>query len=216
VTTDDRPSIDLWEAMSTARTIRRFTDEPVGDALLLRCLEAATWGPSGGNQQPWRFVILKSAESRKAIATGAEQAMKVIQPLYGLERPAPDDLSTPSRTTRAIFELHDNAANVPAAVLFCMRQMHESPPFMQGAFVYPAMQNFLLAVRASGLGAVVTGWTVRAEPAFRETIGIPDEWSLASLVIVGYPRGHHGPLRRKPVAAVTMLDRWDQPVEPGA
>ena len=39
-------SSDIWEIMSTARTIRRFTDEPVDDATLARCLEAARWAPS--------------------------------------------------------------------------------------------------------------------------------------------------------------------------
>jgi len=34
---------DIWEAMSTARTIRRFTDEPVDDATLAQCLQAARW-----------------------------------------------------------------------------------------------------------------------------------------------------------------------------
>ena len=34
-------SDDVWEVLSTARTIRRFTDEPVDDATLTRCLEAA-------------------------------------------------------------------------------------------------------------------------------------------------------------------------------
>ena len=33
-------SNDVWEVLSTARTIRRFTDEPVDDATLTRCLEA--------------------------------------------------------------------------------------------------------------------------------------------------------------------------------
>src|SRR5262249_14031250 len=53
-------SNDVWEVMSTARTIRRFTDEPVDDATLMRCLEAATWAPSGANAQAWRFVVLRS------------------------------------------------------------------------------------------------------------------------------------------------------------
>ena len=39
-------SSDIWEVMSPARTIRRFTDEPVDDATLARCLEAARWAPS--------------------------------------------------------------------------------------------------------------------------------------------------------------------------
>lgn len=44
-------SSDIWEVMSTARTIRRFTDEPVDDSTLGRCLEAARWAPSGANAQ---------------------------------------------------------------------------------------------------------------------------------------------------------------------
>ena len=38
---------DVWEVMSTARTIRRFTDEPVDDATLARRPEAARWATSG-------------------------------------------------------------------------------------------------------------------------------------------------------------------------
>ena len=53
-------SSDVWEVMSTARTIRRFTDEPVDDLTLTRCLEAARWAPSGANAQGWRFVVLRS------------------------------------------------------------------------------------------------------------------------------------------------------------
>ena len=62
---------DLWEVMRTARAIRRFTERPVDDALLATCLEAATWAPSGGNQQPWHFVVMKSAAAREALTIGA-------------------------------------------------------------------------------------------------------------------------------------------------
>ena len=55
---------DLWSIMSTARAVRRFTDEPVPDDVLDRCLQAATWAPSGGNFQAWRFVVLRSPEVR--------------------------------------------------------------------------------------------------------------------------------------------------------
>ena len=64
-------SADIWEVMSTARTIRRFTDEPVDDATLARCLEAARWAPSGANAQGWRFVVLRSPEQRAVLAKAA-------------------------------------------------------------------------------------------------------------------------------------------------
>jgi nitroreductase len=203
---------DLWEVLATNRAIRRFTDRPVDEALLARCLEAATWAPSGGNQQPWHFVVMKSPESRAALAAGAAVALVNIEQVYRLERPAADDDSPRARNSRALFSLHDGAADVPAAVLFCVKDQPRTPRLMLGASVFPAMQNFLLAARASGLGACVTGWQHGAEALFRETIGITDDWHLAALVIVGWPEGQHGPLRRKPVAQVASIDRWDNPL----
>jgi len=58
----------VWEVLSTARAIRRFTDEPVDDETLRRCLEAATWAPNGANAQAWRFVVLRSPEQRAVVA----------------------------------------------------------------------------------------------------------------------------------------------------
>lgn len=73
-------SSDVWEVMSTARTIRRFTDEPVEDVMLARCLEAARWAPSGANAQGWRFVVLRSPDQRAAVAKAAAQALQVVEP----------------------------------------------------------------------------------------------------------------------------------------
>src|SRR6476646_3660696 len=94
-------SADVWEVMSTARTIRRFTDEPVDDATLARCLDAARWAPSGANAQGWRFVVLRSPEQRAVVAQAAAQALEVIEPVYGMSRPAPDDTSRQARSNRA-------------------------------------------------------------------------------------------------------------------
>lgn len=202
---------DLRALMSTARTIRRFTPEPVADDVLHRCLEAATWAPSGGNQQPWRFVVLRSAEARAAVAQGAAAALEVIQRVYKMERPDPADDSRAARSARAVFELHDRAPDVPVAVLFAIRPLPATPQLLMGASIFPAMQNFLLAARAEGLGTAVTGWAATGEEALRSAVGIPDDWELAALVVAGWPRGKHGAVRRKPVEQVTAVDRWDQP-----
>jgi nitroreductase len=108
---------DVWEAMSTARTIRRFTDEPVDDATLERCLQAAMWAPSGANAQAWRFVVLRSPEQRAVVAKAATHALEVIEPVYGMSRPAADDDSRRARTNRATYELHDRAGEF-TSILF--------------------------------------------------------------------------------------------------
>src|SRR5277367_1375073 len=122
---------DVWEVLSTARTIRRFTDEPVDDATLARCLQAAMWAPSGANAQAWRFVVLRSAEQRAVVAKAAARALEVIEPVYGMNRPAADDESRRARTDRATYELHDRAGEF-SSVLSLRSAFRRHPSFCSG------------------------------------------------------------------------------------
>jgi nitroreductase len=214
------PATDVWTVMSTARTIRRFTGRPVDDATLARCLRAATWAPSGANAQEWRFVVLRSPELRAVVARAAAQALKVIEPVYGMTRPADGDGSRRARTNRATYELHDRAGEF-TSVLFTQRRFPTASELLLGGSIFPAMQNFLLAARALGLGACLTSWaSYGGEPLLRDAVGVPDDWMLAGHIVVGWPRGSHGPVRRRPLAEVAFLDRWgegaDQIVGPEA
>jgi nitroreductase len=196
--------------MSTARTIRRFTDEPVDEATLGRCLQAATWAPSGANAQEWRFIVLRSPESRAVVAKAAEQALRVIEPVYGMTRPDDGDDSRRARADRATYELHDRAGEF-TSVLFTQKRFPTASELLLGGSIFPAMQNFLLAARAQGLGACMTSWaSYGGEPLLREAVGVPDDWMLAGHIVVGWPRGNHGPVRRRPVAKVVYLDRWGE------
>jgi nitroreductase len=203
------PTNDLWTAMSTARAIRRFTDDPVDDATLARCLQAATWAPSGANAQRWRFIVLRSPELRAVVATSAARALEVIEPVYGMSRPVDGDESRKARTDRATYELHDRAEEF-TSVLFTQMRFPTASELLLGGSIYPAMQNFLLAARALGLGACLTSWaSYGGEQLLREAVGVPDDWMLAGHVVVGWPRGHHGPVRRRPLSEVVYLDRWE-------
>lgn len=205
---------DVWEAMSTARAIRRFTDEPVDDATLARCLQAATWAPSGANAQAWKFVVLRSPEQRMVVGKAAKHALDVIEPVYGMSRPADDDNSRRARSNRATYELHDRADEF-TSVLFVQQNFSTASELLLGGSIFPAMQNFLLAARSQGLGACLTGWaSYDGEPLFREAVGVPADWIIAGHVVVGWPRGRHGPVRRKPLSDIVSLDRWDG--DPGA
>ena len=206
-------SSDVWEVMSTARTMRRFTDEPVDDATLARCLEAASWAPSGANAQAWRFVVLRSPEQRAVVAKAAAHALEVIESVYGMSRPADDDNSRRARTYRATYELHDRAGEF-TSVLFAQQHYPTASELLLGGSIFPAMQNFLLAARAQGLGACLTSWaSYGGERPLREAIGVPQDWLVAGHVVVGWPKGNHGPLRRRPLAEVVNLDLWDGPAD---
>lgn len=200
---------DVWEVLSTARSMRRFTDDPVDDETLNRCLEAATWAPNGANAQLWRFIVLSAPEQRAAVAQAAQIALGTIEKIYGMERPAADDHSRAARNNRATYELHDRAGQ-HTSVLFTAYKNEFASEFLQGGSIYPAMQNFYLAARAQGLGACLTSWaSYDGERILRESVGVPNEWFLAGHVVVGWPRGSYGPVRRRPIDDVVFRDRWD-------
>jgi nitroreductase len=203
-------STDVWEVMSTARTIRRFDDRPVDDATLSRCIEAATWAPSGANAQEWRFVVLRSSEQRAVVAEAAERALKVIEVAYSMTRPAADDVSRRARDKRATYELHDRAGEF-TSVLFAQKRLRMASDMLLAGSIFPAMQNFLLAARAQGLGACLTSWaSYGGEGLLRSAVGIPDDWIIPGHIVVGWPKGRHGPVRRRPWQDAVYLDQWGE------
>lgn len=206
---------DVWAVMATARTIRRFTEEPVDDTILARCLEAARWGPSGANAQAWRFIVLRSPEMRAAVARAAAEALRIIEPVYGMQRSDPDDRSHRARNNRATYELHDRAGEL-TSVLFAQQRFDTASEMLLAGSIFPSVQNFLLAARAQGLGACMTSWaSYGGERLLREAVGVPDDWMLAAHVVLGWPRGGHGPLRRRPLAEFVREDGWDRLPPPG-
>jgi nitroreductase len=60
--------MELLEGIYTRRSVRQFTAQPVEREQLLEIVKAGTWAPSGLNNQPWRFVIVRGAEVRNELA----------------------------------------------------------------------------------------------------------------------------------------------------
>ena len=206
-------SSDVWEVLSTARTIRRFTDEPVDDTTLTRCREAATWAPSGATAQAWRFIVLRSPEQRSAVADAARHVLEVIEPVYGMTRPTDQETDLVARNNRATYELHDRAAEF-TSILFAQKRFPTASELLLGGSIFPAIQNFLLAARAQGLGACLTSWASHGgEKILRDAVGVPNDWMLGGHVVVGWPKGRHGRLRRRPLAHAVNLDHWDEPAD---
>ena len=55
------------------RTVRDFTDTPLPRELIENCLKAADTAPSGANQHPWHFVVVKDANLKREIRIHAEE-----------------------------------------------------------------------------------------------------------------------------------------------
>ena len=207
-------TIGLIEGLTTTRAIRRYLDEPVPDDVLRDIMFAATRAPSGSNRQPFRFIVLtdsdKALKAKTLIATGAQKLWNHKRSADGYEENsgAIDD-SPKARMARTMQEYVDNFASVPVLVLAVLVRYREPTP-TEGASVYPACQNLLLAARGLGYGGVITGFHGFVEKELRELLGIPDNTLIAASITLGKPAGSHGPVRRVPMAGLIYGDTWGE------
>lgn len=81
---------------------------------------------------------------------------------------------------------------------------------MEGASVYPAVQNLLLAARALGYGGVITGFHGRVQAELKTLLEIPEEVFITCTITLGKPQGKHGPVRRRPMSELVFGDQWQQ------
>jgi nitroreductase len=207
--------------------MRRLKPDPVPEHVIWRILEAATQAPSGGNSQPWRFLVVQDP----ALKSFVQARYKRGWDLYlraNLEaaskrttRPSPADVERQMRTARAASHLAEHLHEVPVLLFVCMvpRDLALVPAGAgRGAggaalyaSIFPAVQNVLLACRALGLGATLTTLHLLAEDEIKERLGVPAEVDTVALVPIGYPLGKFGPTGgRQPVEEVTYWDGYGQ------
>jgi nitroreductase len=207
--------VGLLEGLTTTRSIRRYRDESVPLDALRAMLFAASRAPSGSNRQPFRFIVLTDGpvarEAKALIGSGARRAWTAKRAADGYDRGSGQvDDSPKSRMGRAMQSYVDDFERAPVLVLPCFLRYREPTP-TEGASVYPACQNLLLAARALGYGGVLTLWHGLVETELRALLGIPDDASVAATITLGRPVGNHGPVRRRPLSELVFADRWDEP-----
>lgn len=208
-------TVGLLEGMTTTRAIRRYRDEPVPDHALRAMLFAASRAPSGSNRQPFRFLVLtdgpEAEQAKSLIGEAARRIWGGKRRRDGYDRGSgADDSSPKARMARSMQRFVDQFERVPVLILPCLVR-YRAPNPLEGASIYPACQNLLLAARALGYGGVVTGWHHPVERELRELLAIPDEALVAATVTVGRPEGGHGPVRRRPLAELVYGRTWGSP-----
>lgn len=205
-------TVGLLEGLTTTRAVRRYRDEPVSPDQLRALLFAATRAPSGSNRQPFRFLVLtdgpKAAEAKRLIGGAARALWAHKSRADGYGRGSGSHSESPKARMAAVMsEYVEHFERVPVLILPCLVR-YRPPSSFEGASIYPACQNILLAARALGLGGVLTGFHAGVEPELRDLLGVPEGVFLAATITIGHPRGGHGPVRRRPMAELVFGEEW--------
>ena len=205
--------VGLLEGICTTRAIRRYKDEPIPESVLRDMLFAATRAPSGSNRQPFRFVVLtdsdKAQQAKRMIAEGARKIWSGKRASDQYDEGSGAIANSPkARLARTMEQYVDSFDKVPVLVLPCLVRYRAATP-MEGASVYPAVQNLLLAARGLGYGGVITGFHGLVDAELKELLGMPPEIFIACTVTLGKPSGSHDPVRRRPMKERVYGDQWE-------
>jgi nitroreductase len=218
--------IGLFEAIHSARSLRRLKPDPVPEELITQILDAAIRAPSAGNAQNWAFVVVRDPEQRRKLGAVYRKASDIASAIYQA-RGRPTHLSEDQwqRFMASGAHLWEHMGEAPVLLVPCLKA-REVPPAsalppaihyqaeldymdrIRGASIYPAVQNIILACRALGLGTVITTNHLRCEDELKAVLGLPAEVETYALMPIGYPVGKFGPLTRRPLTEVVHADRW--------
>src|SRR6516162_227157 len=222
------PEIGLFEAIYSARSLRRLKPDPVPEELITKILDAAIRAPSGGNAQNWAFVVVRDPEQRQKLGMLYRKASDIAEAMYAARgRPAHLTEQQFARLMGAGAHLWQHMGEAPVLLLPCGRRPALPPreallpdiavhwedemaysERIRGASIYPAVQNIILACRGFGLGTTITTNHIRCESEVKEVLGIPEDVQTFAMMPIGYPRGKFGPLTRRPIVEVARVDHW--------
>jgi nitroreductase len=209
--------MELTEAMRTTGTCRYFRPDPVPDEVLYRAFDAARFGPQGGNRQPVRWVVVRDAANKQALA-------ELYLPLWKayFDGIASGDVNVgalPKAVTDADY-FAEHFAEAPAIVVACAELAGLHPTDAElgrlsvvgGGSIYPTVQNLCLALRAEGVASAFTTLLCITEPAVRELLSIPEDFITAGHIAVGYPeKGFPRKLTRSPVEEIVFAESFTRP-----
>jgi nitroreductase len=216
--------MDLFQAMRSAPTTRRFKPDPVPPEVLVRVLDSARFAPSGGNRQGWRVVVVRDPELRLALRDlYLPHWRSYMEQTGGARMLAEPEGLDPARVrmARRADEYARGLERIPVHLVVGVRLEDLAvtdaklprQSIVGGASIYPFVQNLLLGLRAEGLGAALTTLLVPAEAEVKRLLEIPDDIAIAGHIGVGYRAGEWpARLARRPVDEFAFSERYGDPL----
>lgn len=199
--------MDVFQAVTTRRSIRKFKPDAVPEALIREILDAARWSPSWGNTQPWEIVVVSGESLERYKKANRQRLMDGVTPEPDTAMPGnwPDilkrrytevgkkvltalgiargDQEARLRYSGDMFMLFD----APCLILFCVDRAlcREYAMLDIGAI----QQTVCLLAHARGLGTCILAASASYPALIREILPLQAAKAVIIGVALGYPDG---------------------------
>ncbi|MEM2703491.1 MAG: nitroreductase family protein [Candidatus Bathyarchaeia archaeon] len=178
--------MDVFEAIERRRSIRKFRPESVDEEDLRKILEAGRLAPSGGNRQPWYFIVVKELETKRALTIAANSQKfiadaGVVIVALGVSGATPEMLPYKLPSSRM--------------------------PHLQDPMI--AVEHMILAATALGYGTCWIG--AFNEESVKKILKIPENLTVISLLPIGVPDESPPPRPRKAFSEIFFKEFYGVP-----
>ncbi|MGD1044195.1 MAG: nitroreductase family protein [Bacteroidota bacterium] len=169
---------NIWDVFKDRRSVRKFTSDSIPEADILKIIDAARMAPTSGNQQPWKFLVVRD---RNKINQMKEACVKQIMEMYDKNK---------MKETKEQFEekvriRYDNYCSAPVYIIILTDNKSMYPDYNH--WDGPLAAGYLmLAARALGYGTVFITDAI-PESVTKEVLGIPGTYTRVCITPLGIP-----------------------------
>jgi nitroreductase len=193
--------LELFEAINSRRSIRKYKSDPVDEKKIEAILEAGRWAPSWSNTQCWRFIVVRDPEVKAALT---DTLMTIKTPDREFPNPATSSLNAAPVVIVVCAEIGKSGAQHGSGGAGSQYVTDKGDWFMFDTGL--AMQNMALAAHALGLGTVIIGAFDAVKAG--KLLGVPDGHRVVVLFPVGVPEHEGKAPPRKELSEIVSRDRW--------
>jgi len=172
--------MDVYDAIEKRRTIRIYRGKATEEQIR-RLLLAGSKAPSGGNSQPWEFIII---DDQKIIDQLSEIKYQLNRQFSPPEGETQKDVENRALSQKKSF---DNAS----IVAVCCSSGQSSGGWL-------CIENISLTAVAEGLGTGIVSYWGDAKKQAEKLLGIPEDHELVCVLKVGVPGEEGTPRKRRP------------------
>lgn len=197
------------DVVLSRQAIRHYSDRPVSDDLLLKLFSLAQRAPSDWNLQPWRWLVLRKARDRERLHPHTYGRSEVLSaPVVVLALANTREWERASEHLQEEVEAgrydQEEGERQLQMLLTYLRDRPERAREFAVRNTMLAIMSFILLAQAEGVGTGFIG--TFDEDGVRREFQIPDDWTIATILTLGYPAEEPPRSLRKPLGDVL---HWD-------
>ncbi|MGE5223463.1 MAG: nitroreductase family protein [Omnitrophica WOR_2 bacterium] len=202
--------MEVIEAIQKRRSIRHFKPDPVPDDLVRKLLDAARLAPSGGNCQPWKFIIVSNPETRVELACACTYSTPRDENIY--QRwiaDAPVVIVACGYEREATVRYYDGDRVIIGDWVDFARQMEKGPVNYESELLIDlaiALDHLSLAAVEQGLGTCWVGGV--DEKRIKQILDVPQDMRTPGLMALGFPDKLPDPRPRKSLEEIVYYEKY--------